>query len=200
MSEGRKAPRFPRLTIGEMNDEQSEVAERILGGRRMEGRPKAEPTQILGGPFNAWMQSPKLADALQVVGEFLRFNTSLPAKLSELAILITARHWIAQYEWYAHSRMAREAGLDARIVDAIALGERPEAMLADEEAIYDFCTELRRDKNVSDARFARVAELFGHKGAIEILAISGYYDLVSMTLNVAQVRVPKGEPDPLLPL
>jgi 4-carboxymuconolactone decarboxylase len=200
MSEIRKAPRFPRLTIGEMNDEQTEVAERILGGRRMEGRPKAEPTQVLGGPFNAWMQSPKLADALQVVGEFLRFNTSLPTKLSELAILLSARHWTAQYEWYAHARMALAGGLDPRIVDAIAAGRRPEDMPAEEEATYDFCTELRRDKNVGDESFARAVDLFGHAGAIEILAISGYYDLVSMTLNVAQVRVPKGERDPLQPL
>jgi 4-carboxymuconolactone decarboxylase len=154
----------------------------------------------LRGPFQAWLRSPRFADLMQRVGAYLRFETSVPARLNELAILITARAWDAQFEWWAHERLAREAGLDPKIAEAIAEGRRPEPMQADEAVVYDFCTELRANRKVSDATLARALDLLGEQGVIELIGVSGYYDTVSMTLNVAEVPLPDGVDPPLKPL
>lgn len=181
--------RFPELAEAAMSPAQRRVADAILSG----------PRRRLIGPFNAWLRSPELADRLQKVGEYIRFNSSMPTRLNELAILVTARVWGAQFEWWAHAKFALDAGLDAAIVDAIAAGRRPEAMQADERIVYDFCTELRRDRQVSDATYEAMRAAFGEQGIVDVIAASGYYDLVSMTLNVAEIAVPGGE-TPLPPL
>jgi 4-carboxymuconolactone decarboxylase len=196
MTGDRKSQRFPRVPLGEMNAEQRRVADTILASSRMEGG-TLNPGHIIPGPFNAWMQAPELATLLERVGDYVRFRTTLPTRLSELAILITARHWTSQFEWFMHERLAIKAGLNAAIAADIAASRRPADMADDEAAIYDFCMELRRDKQVSDATFAIAVEKFGHRGVIELIAISGYYDLVSMTLNVAQVGIPKAVTAPL---
>jgi 4-carboxymuconolactone decarboxylase len=134
------------------------------------------------------------------VGEYLRFHSSLPRRLNEFAILITARAWDAQFEWYAHHRLALEAGLDPRVAEAVARGEPPAEMAEDEAAVYDFCTRLRAERRVDDATLARVQGLFGEQGVIDLIAVSGYYDIVSMTLNVAEVAVPDGVEPPLKPV
>jgi 4-carboxymuconolactone decarboxylase len=148
------------------------------------------------GPFNALLRSPELADRVQKVGEYVRFNSSLPARLNELAILVVARHWTAQYEWYAHSKLALAAGLAPEIVAAISEGARPSGMQADESAVHDFCKELHETKSVGDAAYKAVADQFGERGVVDLLGVSGYYTLVSMVLNVDRAPLP-GDATPL---
>ena len=179
--------RFPTLTPEAMTPAQRTVAEAITAG----------PRKSLGGPFNAWLRSPELADRLQKVGEQLRFHSSVPRRLNEFAILITARAWDADYEWYAHYPLALAAGLKPAVAAELAAGRRPAGMAADEATVFDFLTELRRDKRVGDARFAEAKALLGEQGVIDLIALAGYYDLVSMTLNVAQVKPPEPGPLPL---
>jgi 4-carboxymuconolactone decarboxylase len=182
--------RLPPLDADAMNDAQRRVADAIMSG----------PRRALHGPFNAWLRSPELADRLQRVGEYVRFDSSLPRRLNELAILVTARHWTAQYEWFAHLPMALGAGLAEPIAAAIAIGERPAGMQQDEAIIYDFTTELHRDKKVSDATYQAALHAFGAEGVIDLIGVAGYYTVVSMTLNVAGVPIPDGLPLPLKPL
>ena len=178
--------RFPELAVDKMTPAQRTVADSIMSG----------PRKGLAGPFNAWLRSPELADRLQKVGEHLRFNTSLDKRVNEMAIIITAQHWGSQYEWYAHAPLAIKAGLDPKIVEAIGAGRKPETMKDDEAIVWDFTTQLRRDHSVNDATYARAIEKFGEKGVMDLIAVSGYYDLVSMTLNVARVYTPAGEKMP----
>jgi 4-carboxymuconolactone decarboxylase len=185
-----RPPRFPPLEPDRMNPEQRAAADAIRSG----------PRGGLLGPFQAWLRSPELANRLQKVGEFVRFNSSVPARLNELAILITARAWDAQFEWWAHHRLALEAGLEPAVAADIAEGRRPASMQADEAVVYDFCTELRTTRRVSDATLAAALELLGEAGVIELIGASGYYDLVSMTLNVAEVALPDGVEPQLKPL
>tara|TARA_B100000614_G_scaffold178985_1_gene159816 strand:- start:668 stop:1219 length:552 start_codon:yes stop_codon:yes gene_type:complete len=179
--------RIAELKREDMTDAQKKVAEAITAG----------PRGAIVGPFNALLRSPELADRAQKLGEFLRYNTSFPPRLSELAILVTARYWTAQYEWWAHSRMAKEGGLAPDIIEAIKNRRRPDFANSDEEAVYDFASEIYQTHGVSDAAYGRVVELFGETGAAEIVGLCGYYALVSMTLNVFQVPVPPGEALPL---
>jgi 4-carboxymuconolactone decarboxylase len=181
--------RFPPLNPEAMTPAQKEVAQAIASG----------PRKSLGGPFNAWLRSPETADRLQKVGEQLRFRSSVPKRLNEFAILITARAWDAEYEWYAHYPLALQAGLKPAVAADLAAGRRPAGMAADEATVFDFLTELRRDKRVGDARFAEAKALLGEQGVIDLIALAGYYDLVSMTLNVAQVKPPEPGPLPLPP-
>src|SRR5262249_59376261 len=149
---------------------------------------------------NALLRSPEAADRVQRVGEYVRFQSSIPAALNEMAILITGRFWNAQFEFWAHSRLARAAGLDGALIDAIARGRRPAAMSEDERIVYDFCTELFRDKAISDVTFKAAAGRFGEQGVIDLVAASGYYSIVSMVLNVDRYPLPAGETAPLPPL
>lgn len=181
------AERFPPLTLETMTPAQREVADAIVSG----------PRKSMGGPFNAWLRSPAMADKLQQVGAEVRYRSSLPGRLNEFAILITARAWNAKYEWYAHYPLAVTAGLSPSVAADLARGRRPRGMAADEAAVYDFATELRRDKRVSDKTYAAVQTRLGDQGVIDLIAVSGYYDLVSMTLNVAEVATPA---DGALPL
>ena len=181
------AERFPILTPEQMTPAQKTVAEALMAG----------PRKSMGGPFNAWLRSPELADRMQKVGEHIRFQSAVPRKLNEFAILITARHWNASYEWYAHYPLALKAGLEPAVAADLAKGERPREMTPDEAAIYDFCIELRRDKRVGDKTYAAAKALLGDQGVIDLIAVNGYYDLVSMTLNVAEVATPA---DGALPL
>jgi 4-carboxymuconolactone decarboxylase len=132
-----------------------------------------------------------LADRLQKVGEYVRFDTSLDKRLNEMAILMTAQHWGSQYEWYAHAPLAAKAGLDPQVIAALGAGRKPEGMKEDEAIVWEFTTQLRRDHGVDDATYARAIEKFGENGVIDLVAVNGYYDVVSMTLNVAHVAPPK---------
>jgi 4-carboxymuconolactone decarboxylase len=194
--------RFPVLQPDQMNPEQEKLLEALLAGPRGGGNASPEVVQrmLRGGPFNAWMRRPDLGNRLQDVGAYIRYKTSLPLRLNELAILITAREWTSQYEWHAHYPLAMKAGLDAKIADELALGQRPSAMKEDEAAVYEFCTQLHRTRKVDDATFNRALALFGEQGVVDLIGVSGYYTAVSMTLNVAQVMPPDGAPLPLKPL
>jgi 4-carboxymuconolactone decarboxylase len=182
--------RFALLTEAAMSPRQREVHDAIVSG----------PRKAAMGPFNALLRSPEVADRVQRVGEYVRFQSSIPAPLNELAILITGRFWGAQFEFWAHRRLARAAGLGEAIIDAIAEGRRPPAMSDDERIVYDFCTELFRDRAVSDGTFAAAAGRFGEQGVIDLVAASGYYSIVSMVLNVDRHPLPAGEEPPLRPL
>jgi len=172
--------RFTEIPLDKMSPEQRTIAEAIVNGPR--GR--------MSGPFNAWLRSPVLADRLQKVGEYVRFNTSLDKRINEMAILMTAQAWGAQYEWYAHAPLAIKAGLDPEVVKAIGAGQKPAKMKDDEAIVWEFTTQLRRDHSVDDVTYAKALEKFGEAGIIDLVAVNGYYDVVSMTLNIAHVKPP----------
>jgi len=171
------------IPLDKMSSAQRAVADAIMSG----------PRGGLRGPFNTWLRSPVLADRLQKVGEYIRFNTSLDKRVNEMAILMTAQAWGSQYEWYAHAPLAIKAGLDPDIVAAIGAGRKPEKMKDDEAVVWEFTTQLRRDHGVDDAIYARALEKLGEQGIMDLIAVNGYYDVVSMTLNVARVAPPAGE-------
>jgi 4-carboxymuconolactone decarboxylase len=183
--------RFKTLTPGSMTAEQRAVADAIQSGPRGAG---------LRGPFNALLRSPELCDLVQRVGAYVRFKSSLPAALNEMAICMAGRKWTAQYEFYAHRRLALEAGLDAAILDAIAAGTRPAKLSDDEAAVYEFASELLGTGQVSDAAYGGVKDRFGEKGVMDLVGAVGYYSLVSMVLNVDRVPLPAGVEPPLKPL
>ena len=191
--------RFPILDPAQLSAEQSKLVKDLLSGPRGGGdsSPEAARRILENGPFNAWARSPALGDRLQKVGEYIRYGSSIPLRLNEFAILITARHWTSQYEWFAHHSLAMKAGLSPKITEQLARNQRPEGMSEDESAVYNFCTELHQQKNVSDASYQQALKLFGEKGVMDLIGVSGYYTAVSMTLNVARVRIPGGVPDPL---
>jgi 4-carboxymuconolactone decarboxylase len=195
----RGKTRFPVLRPARLTPAQRRFARSLLAGPRGEGKAGREAVQHLlrRGPFNAWMRSPELGEHLQKAGEYIRFKTSLPRRLNELAILITARHWSSQFEWYAHRLLALKAGLRPAIIDQLALGRRPRGMKTDETVVYEFCSQLHRNKNVTDAAYRRAVALVGEQGVMDLIGASGYYTLVSMTLNVARVPLPAGEKIPL---
>ena len=199
----QKSGRFPILSPDELDAGQRKLVEALIAGGRGGGAaptPEAIAAMLKRGPFNAWMRSPELGEKMQAVGDQVRFKSSIPLRLNEFAILITARYWTSQYEWYAHHILAMKAGLDPKITEQLAANKRPAGMKDDEAAVYDFCTQLHRAKKVSDAAYKRAVGLFGEKGVMDLIGVSGYYTAVSMTLNVAEVPVPAGQKDPLKPL
>jgi 4-carboxymuconolactone decarboxylase len=185
-----KPPRFPQLAPEQLNAEQQRVAAEILkvssGG--------------LGGPYNFLLRSPVLADRFLKLADYLRFNTSVPRRLNEMAILIQARLWTAQYEWWAHHPLALKAGLAPAIAEALKLGRRPDGMQPDEAAVYDFCVELSKRQAVSDATFERARTLLGEQQVVDLVALTGFYAQVSMVLNVAEAAIPGGGAPPLTPM
>jgi 4-carboxymuconolactone decarboxylase len=183
--------RFPPIDPAAMSPEQKAIWDAIANG----------PRKSTGGPFNAWLRSPALADRLQKVGEYVRFQSSLPKRLNELAILISGRYWGSGFEWDYHYPLALQAGVPASVLADLAAGRVPAGMTDDEALIYAASTELRRDRNISDATYAKALQRFGERGVLDLIAVNGYYDLVCMTLNVAQVPVPAGSKvPPLQPL
>jgi 4-carboxymuconolactone decarboxylase len=182
--------RFKPLTYREMTPEQKKMFESLLSGER----------RGAGGPFNVLLRSPEMGDLAQKFGASMRFHSTIPPRLNELAIIITARHWTSHYEWYAHKRAALQNGVNAATVDAIAAGRRPTTMEADEEIVYNFCTELLTNKQVSDQTFQAAKDKFGERGIVDLIGVSGYYGLVSMLLNVDRYPLPDGVQPELKPL
>jgi len=180
-------PRLPPIAEADMSEAQRRVYRDIAAG----------PRGSVRGPFMALLRSPELADRLQRVGAYVRFESSLPARLNELAILVTARAWGAQFEWYAHRQFAEKAGLAPAICDAIAEGRRPAALQADEAAVYDFCSQLHAAKDVSDAAWRTALERIGERGVIDLIGACGYYTIVSMVLNATRHPMPEGVAPPL---
>jgi 4-carboxymuconolactone decarboxylase len=146
-------------------------------------------TSIFEGPFVPLLRSPELLDRVQRVGEYLRYRNALPRRLSEMAILIAARHWSQQFEWNIHTADATMAGLADAVITAIAEGRRPSPMDEDEAAVYDFCLELLLNKSVSDATYGRAVAISGDQGVIDLVGLLGYYSLLAMVMNTARTPI-----------
>jgi 4-carboxymuconolactone decarboxylase len=174
--------RFKPLTYDQMTPAQKTLTDHVLSGER----------RSMGGPFNVLLRSPEMGDLVQQFGARMRFHSSLAPRLNEFAIIITARHWTAQYEWYLHKQAALRAGLNPAIVDAVAAGKRPASMQPDEETVYTFCSELLKTKHVSDATFHAAVKSFGERGVVDLVGVTGYYQLVSALLNVDRYPLPDG--------
>jgi 4-carboxymuconolactone decarboxylase len=170
-----------------MTAEQREVAAEITAGPRGEVR----------GPFIALIHNPELARRLQGLGEHLRWHGKLPPRLKELAILVTARRWTCQHEWVMHSKLALEAGLDKTVVEAIAANREPSSLSEEEKAVYAFCREIHATGRAGEAAFLSVKERFGLDGALELIALNGYYTLMAMVLNTAGLPLPGNVAPPL---
>ena len=194
--------RFRLIPFTEMTSDQRKYADAVLSGpTAATGSAAAVPgAATIGAPFNVYLRSPILAEQLRGVAEYIRFKTSLPHKLNEFAILVTARQWSAQYEWLAHHRLALKAGLNPAIAEQLAEGKRPTGMDADETIIYNFSQELHTTRAVSDANYKAVVDRFGEQGAVDLIAVNGYYVLVAMILNVDRTPLPGGVKLPLAPL
>jgi 4-carboxymuconolactone decarboxylase len=178
--------RFPKLTPEQMTPAQREVAAEISAGPRGEVR----------GPFIALIHNAELARRIQSLGEHLRWKTKLPPKLVELAVLVTARRWICQHEWFVHSELARKAGLDDQVIAAIRDGREP-SLQGDAADVYAFCREAHATGRVGDAAFVAVRERFGLDGALDLLALNGYYSMMAMVLNSAGLPLPGNATPPL---
>jgi 4-carboxymuconolactone decarboxylase len=170
-----------------MSSQQLRVHDEILAG----------PRGSLQGPFHAWLYSPGLADPAQKLGEFCRFSSALPKRLSELAILVIARYWCAQFEWYAHAPIAISAGISATAVEAIRFNKKPILDADDERLVYDFVSELLESRTVDHLMYKEAEAALGQLGVVDLVGIVGYYCLVSITLNVFDMPLPKGETPPL---
>jgi len=182
--------RLPTIAPEKYTDEQKKAAEEFLAARKVP----------VFGPFEPLMHSPQMMSQARSMGDYLRYHSAIGNTLSEFAILVTAREWTQDYEWYVHYPIALKAGIKKDIADAIADGRRPVGMSADEEIVYDFSTELHRNKRVSDATFARADKRFGKNGVVDLTGINAYYTLLAMQLNAAQYPLPKdGKPLPRFP-
>ena len=176
--------RLPELDPAEFSPEQKRVHDAILAG----------PRGKVVGPLKVWLNNPGLAEHAQALGAYVRFNSSLPPRLSELAICVTGAFWKANYEWFAHAPLAIKAGIDPAAVEAIRTGGTPNLTKSDEQAIYDFATELLKTRRVSNATFERARQALGETSVIDLVGIVGYYGLVSVTLNAFEIAVPDGKP------
>jgi 4-carboxymuconolactone decarboxylase len=182
--------RFAPLTWAQMTEAQKAMTRHVLDG----------PRTAMTGPFNVMLRSPVMGDLAQELGAQVRFNSTLPPPLREMAILIAARHWTGQYEWQSHKALALEAGLSPAIIASIATGQQPRSMQPNEAALHRFCSELLQTKHVGDDTFAVAKAAFGEQGVTEIMFTLGYYSLVSMLLNVDEHPLPAGVAPELQPL
>jgi 4-carboxymuconolactone decarboxylase len=175
------AERLPTIPPAQYSDEQKKAAEDFLAARKVP----------VFGPFEPLMHSPQVMNQARAMGDYLRYNSAIGNTLSELAILVTAREWTQDYEWYVHQPIALKMGIKPEVAAAIADGRRPAAMTEDEAIVYDFSVELHRNKRVSDVTFERAEKRFGKKGVVDLTGINAYYALLAMQLNVAQYQLPK---------
>ena len=181
-----RGDRFKPLVWDQLTPDQKTMVNDLLAGQRTS----------LGGPFNVFLRSPEMGNDAQKLGEYVRFRSSVPRRLNEMVIIMTARWWSSPYEWTVHRAAALTAGVAPDVVDALQAGRRPARMTADETVVYDFCTELRERRRVSDATFASAVNLLGERGVVDVIAAMGYYDLVSMALNVDRYPLPVGTTAP----
>jgi 4-carboxymuconolactone decarboxylase len=157
----------------------------------------AGPRGAVFGPFVSLLRSPDLLSPLQLTGEYLRFRSALPPRLSEFAILIVARRWTQQYEWHVHRPIAERAGIPVEHIRAVAEGRRPDNMADDEAALHDFLQELQNNRSVCDTTYGRALAIFGERGVIDLCGLCGYYSTLAMVLNVARTPLPDGVAPPL---
>jgi 4-carboxymuconolactone decarboxylase len=178
--------RIPDLAPDAMTAEQRRVHDMIASG----------PRGLVQGPLRVWLHSPALAERAQALGAFCRYGSSLPPKLSELAIIITGAYWRAGFEWHVHAPIAEKAGLAPAAVEAIRTGRDPGFTQEDEAAVYAFATELLRTRTVSEATFARARAALGDVTVVDLVGVLGYYGFISMTINAFAVALPPGAKEP----
>ena len=182
-------PRLAPLDPAQLSEDERRIMEAIAKSRSSTG--------IVGGPFAAWMRSPELCDRAQHLGDFCRFHSSLEPVHSEFAIIVTAQFWKSQYEFFAHAKIALSSGVPEAVVEAIRTGKQPTLTDPKHVAIYAFVKEYFETHRVSDATYAQAKAALTERGVVDLVGIIGYYTLVAMTLNVFEVSLPEGEPDPL---
>jgi 4-carboxymuconolactone decarboxylase len=181
-----KEPRFPQLTLEQLNDQQRPVGEKIV----------KISSVGLGGPYNPMLRSPAYAQRMYDLLDYLRWHTSMPIKLNEMAILIVGRQWRSQVEWFAHGPRAKKAGLADSIIADLKANKRPAGMSPEEEVVYDFVTDLTTKRAVSDELFDRAKELLGEQQVVDLTAVAGTYVGVAMILAMAEEGVPAGKEPP----
>jgi len=174
--------RYRELKREELNEAQRRVWDDVVAG----------PRHAVPPPAHVWLNSPGLADHAHKLGAHVRFGTDFSPRLTEIAILVTARYWTAQFEWQAHARLARQAGLAEEVIAAIAERRTPVFTDPDEQLVYDFCSTFYRNHGVDDRLFEKVRQRFGDRGLVDLTGLIGYYSFVSVTLNVFEVPVPPG--------
>ena len=181
--------RMPPIPAEQLTDAQKKAIDEF----------KAARSADISGPFVPLLRSPEVMTRARAMGDYLRFRSTLPPRLSEFVILMTSRRWTQNYEWNAHEPLARRAGIKPDIIAAIAEGRRPAGMTAEEEILYALCDELQRNQSVSDATYARAMEKFGEAGVIDAVGITGYYTLLAMVMNTARTPLPDGAKPALAP-
>jgi len=172
--------RLDTPALDTLSPEQREVHESISSG----------PRGGVHGPLGIWLWRPELASRAQALGRYCRYDSSLPPRLSELAILTTARHWSAEFEWVHHKQPALDAGLEPDIIEAIRQAKTPKFSNDDEQAVYDFSVELQNNRVVSNETYNKAIELLGQKSVVDLVGLLGYYALISMTINAFEVDAP----------
>src|SRR3979490_1029548 len=181
-----KEPRFPQLTMEQLNEAQKPLGEQIM----------KVSSVGLGGPYNPMIRSPVLGQRLFDLFYYLRWQTSVPTKLNEFAILIIGRQWRSQVEWYAHAPLAAKAGLSPEIIAEMKTSKRPSGMAEDEAVVYDFVTELTSTQKVSDETYARAKKVFNDQQTVDLTGVSGNYVMVAMILAMSEETVPAGKEPP----
>jgi 4-carboxymuconolactone decarboxylase len=174
--------RLEQLDYEKLTKAQRQVYDEIVSGPR--GRVR--------GPLAVWLNRPDLADRAQKLGQYVRYDTMLPPRLSELAILLTARIWSAEFEWWAHRPLAEKAGVASAVIESIRTGSRPTYGAEDEAIVHDFAASLHLNRQVDDKTYQRAVNLLGQEAVVDLVGILGYYTLVSMTINAFQVTPPEG--------
>jgi 4-carboxymuconolactone decarboxylase len=185
-----KEQRFPIMKMEQLNDQQKPFADEIM---------KVSSIGITG-PYNMMLRSPVMGQRMFSMLDYLRFNTSVPRKLNEFAILIQGRLWTSQVEWLAHYPLALKAGLPQSVADDLKVGKRPASMAPDEEAVYDFCMELSTKHFVSDATFKKIRAVFSDQQIVDLIGVTGTYITAAMLSNTAEDPTPGGKTPPLEPL
>jgi 4-carboxymuconolactone decarboxylase len=181
------AQRFPKPVMEQLDREQQAVAADVL----------KQSSAGLGGPYGMLIKSPELLKRYLLMTEYLRQKTSLPHRLNEMAILLEARIWDAQYEWWAHEPLARKAGLSDAIINDIREGRRPASMQQDEAIVYDVVTELLNRRQLSDDNFAKARQILGEQQLVDLVAVAGFYVMVSAVVIAGRVAIPDGGAAPM---
>jgi 4-carboxymuconolactone decarboxylase len=184
---GEDAPRFPKPSMEQLGPEQQAVAADVL----------KQSSAGLGGPYGMLIKSPELLKRYLLMTEYLRQKTSLPHRLNEMAILLEARIWDAQYEWWAHEPLARKAGLPDAIIEDIRNARRPASMQQDEAIVYDVVTELLNKRQLSDDTFGKARQILGEQQVVDLVAVAGFYVMVSAVVIAGRVAIPDGGPAPM---
>ena len=182
--------RMPPIPADKLTEAQKKAIEEFKAARSVE----------ISGPFVAMLRSPEVMTRARAMGDYLRFRSSLPPRLSEFVILMTARRWTQQYEWNAHAPLAIKGGLKESIVKAVADGRKPEGLAEDEEIVYALFDEIQKNQTIADATYARAVAKIGEQGIIDVMGITGYYTMLAMVMNTARTPLPNGAKPQLTPL